>query len=140
MLEKSLAGPIGILVKFPTLQDYGVDKLFFLENGNADVSQRNVVFIARGESAKHAQSIAGEFVLLSPLLNHPLGLLKSRLSSRLLPLYIVSLEPYMNQNTHTPARSIVSPSSISYASAHCNTMLTSFRSHQAYATGKPNWT
>jgi len=41
-----------------TLQDYGVDKVFFLENGNADVSQRNVVFIARGESAKHAQSIA----------------------------------------------------------------------------------
>ncbi|KAK0118819.1 hypothetical protein ONS95_007700 [Cadophora gregata] len=58
VLEKSLAGPIGIFVKFSTLQDYGVDKVFFLENGNADVSQRNVVFIARGESAKHAQSIA----------------------------------------------------------------------------------
>ncbi|KAG4426625.1 hypothetical protein IFR04_000056 [Cadophora malorum] len=58
VLERSLAGPIGIFVKFSTLQDYGVDKVFFLENGNADVSQRNVVFIARGESAKHAQSIA----------------------------------------------------------------------------------
>ncbi|CZS94581.1 probable vacuolar sorting protein [Rhynchosporium agropyri] len=58
VLEKALAGPIGIFVKFSTLQDYGVDKIFFLENGNADVSQRNVVFIARGESAKHAQSIA----------------------------------------------------------------------------------
>jgi hypothetical protein len=54
-----LAGPIGIFVKFSTLQDYGVDKLFFLENGNADTSQRNVVFIARGESARNAQSIAG---------------------------------------------------------------------------------
>jgi hypothetical protein len=59
VLERSLAGPIGIFVKFSTLQDYGVDKVFFLENGNADVSQRNVVFIARGESARHAQSIAG---------------------------------------------------------------------------------
>lgn len=60
VLEKSLAGPLGIIVKFSTLQDYGVDKVFFLENGNADVSQQNVVFIARGESAKHAQSIAGK--------------------------------------------------------------------------------
>ncbi|EKD19195.1 uncharacterized protein L3040_009364 [Drepanopeziza brunnea f. sp. 'multigermtubi'] len=58
VLERSLAGPIGIFVKFSTLQDYGVDKVFFLENGNADVSQPNVVFIARGESARHAQSIA----------------------------------------------------------------------------------
>jgi hypothetical protein len=58
VLEKSLAGPIGLFVKFSTLQDYGVDKVFFLENGNADVSQRNVVFLARGESAKQAQSIA----------------------------------------------------------------------------------
>jgi hypothetical protein len=59
VLEKGLAGPINLFVKFSTLQEYGVDKLFFLENGNADVSQRNVVFIARGESARHAQSIAG---------------------------------------------------------------------------------
>ncbi|KAF4625777.1 hypothetical protein G7Y89_g12387 [Cudoniella acicularis] len=58
VIERSLAGPIGIFVKFSTLQDYGVDKVFFLENSNADVSQRNVVFIARGECAKHAQSIA----------------------------------------------------------------------------------
>ena len=59
ILEEGLAGPIGVFVNFSTLQDYGVDKLFFLENGNADTSQRNVVFIARGESAKNAQSIAG---------------------------------------------------------------------------------
>lgn len=61
MIERSLAGPIGIFVKFSTLQDYGVDKVFLLENDNADVSQQNVVFIARGESPKHAQSIAGTF-------------------------------------------------------------------------------
>jgi hypothetical protein len=63
VLERSLAGPINLFVKFSTLQEYGVDKLFFLENGNADVSQRNVVFIARGESARHAQSIAGTLSL-----------------------------------------------------------------------------
>lgn len=62
MIEKSLAGPIGLFAKFSTLQDYGVDKVFFLENGNADASQQNVVFIARGESGRHAQSIAGMYV------------------------------------------------------------------------------
>jgi hypothetical protein len=60
VLEKSLAGPIGIVAKVSTLQDYGVDKFFFLENKNASTSQRNVVFIARGEDIRHAQTIAGE--------------------------------------------------------------------------------
>lgn len=60
IIEKSLAGPIGIIVKVPTLHDYGVDKFFFLENGNADTSQRNVIFIARGECGRHAQTIADQ--------------------------------------------------------------------------------
>ncbi|RKF72839.1 Vacuolar protein sorting-associated protein 33A [Golovinomyces cichoracearum] len=58
IIERGLAGPIGSFVKFSDLQDYGVDKIFFLENDNADSSQRNVVFIARGENTKHAQLIA----------------------------------------------------------------------------------
>ncbi|KAI1142895.1 vacuolar protein sorting 33A-like protein [Hypoxylon sp. FL0543] len=58
VIERSLAGPIGVVVKVSTLQDYGVDKFFFLENKNADTSQRNVVFMARGECARHAQTIA----------------------------------------------------------------------------------
>ncbi|KAI1765327.1 vacuolar protein sorting 33A-like protein [Hypoxylon sp. FL1150] len=58
VIERSLAGPIGVVVKVSTLQDYGVDKFFFLENKNADTSQRNVIFMARGECARHAQSIA----------------------------------------------------------------------------------
>ncbi|KAI0593369.1 vacuolar protein sorting 33A-like protein [Biscogniauxia sp. FL1348] len=60
VIERSLAGPLGIVVKVSTLQDYGVDKFFFLENNNADTSQRNVVFMARGECARHAQSIADQ--------------------------------------------------------------------------------
>lgn len=62
MIEKSLAGPIGLIVKVSTLQDYGVDKFFFLESKNASTSQRNVVFIARGECARNAQEIAGKFL------------------------------------------------------------------------------
>ncbi|KAI1820227.1 Sec1-like protein [Xylaria intraflava] len=60
VIERSLAGPIGVIVKVSTLHDYGVDKFFFLENNNADTSQRNVVFIARGECARHAQAIADQ--------------------------------------------------------------------------------
>lgn len=41
------------------MRDYGADNFFFLENNNTDSSQRNVVFIARGESAHHAHTIAG---------------------------------------------------------------------------------
>lgn len=62
VLEKDLAGPIGLFVKFSTLQDYGVDKVFFLENDNADASQRNVVFIARGDRPGNTQVIAGMYV------------------------------------------------------------------------------
>ncbi|RYP65258.1 hypothetical protein DL769_006370 [Monosporascus sp. CRB-8-3] len=58
VIDRSLAGPLGAVVKVSTLQDYGVDKFFFLENNNADTSQRNVVFMARGECARHVQSIA----------------------------------------------------------------------------------
>ncbi|KAI1168713.1 Sec1-like protein [Nemania serpens] len=60
VIERSLAGPVGVIVKVSTLYDYGVDKFFFLENQNADTSQRNVVFVARGECARHAQAIADQ--------------------------------------------------------------------------------
>ncbi|KAK6005686.1 hypothetical protein QM012_007328 [Aureobasidium pullulans] len=58
VIEKSLAGPIGLLVKFSTLQEYGVDKVFYVENRNVDESQRNIVFLARGEKPKDVQLIA----------------------------------------------------------------------------------
>ncbi len=58
--------PHRLVVKVSTLQDYGVDKFFFLEKQNADTSQRNVVFVARGECARHAQSIAGQLAPPSP--------------------------------------------------------------------------
>ncbi|KUI66539.1 Vacuolar protein sorting-associated protein 33A [Cytospora mali] len=57
VIEQSLAGPISTIVKVATLQDYGVDKFFFLEGSNVTTTQRNVVFIARGE---RAQSIADQ--------------------------------------------------------------------------------
>ncbi|AEO70302.1 6bc8f72e-9277-4da0-a9ba-172421a21c7a [Thermothielavioides terrestris] len=64
VIEKELAGPLGVVVKASTLRDYGVDNFFFLENKNTDTSQRNVVFIARGESARNAHAIADQVIRL----------------------------------------------------------------------------
>ena len=63
MIEQSLAGPVGLFAKFSTLQDYGVDKVFFLENDNLDTSQKNVVFLASGEKASQCIAIAGMYVI-----------------------------------------------------------------------------
>ncbi|KAH8737639.1 Sec1-like protein [Ilyonectria robusta] len=60
VLDRSLVGPIGIIVKVAVLQEYGVDKFFILENNNVDTSQRNVIFIARGECGRHAEAIAAQ--------------------------------------------------------------------------------
>lgn len=65
VIEKSLAGPIGVFVKFSTLQEYGVDKVFFLENDNVDTSQRNIIFLARGEKAAQPMAIVGTCVTAS---------------------------------------------------------------------------
>ncbi|GME22392.1 Vacuolar protein sorting-associated protein 33A [Neofusicoccum parvum] len=72
VFEKALSGPLNLLLKFSTLQEYGVDKPFFLENGNVDSSQRNVVFIARGDKAKTALAIAEQIKKLrhNGIVNH----------------------------------------------------------------------
>ena len=47
-------------MKFSTLQQYGVDKVFFLERNNVDASQRRIVFLTRGEDADRGLGIAGK--------------------------------------------------------------------------------
>ncbi|KAH9815664.1 Vacuolar protein sorting-associated protein 33A [Teratosphaeria destructans] len=63
VIERALAGTIGLFVKFSELQQYGVDKVFFLENHNIDSSQRNIIFLVRGENAKKVRTVAAH---LSP--------------------------------------------------------------------------
>ena len=48
-------------MRFSTLQEYGVDKVFVLENGNTDSSQRNIVYLIQGEKAIHVQATAGVY-------------------------------------------------------------------------------
>ncbi|CAI7612572.1 unnamed protein product [Penicillium pancosmium] len=58
VISQELAGPVGLFVKFSELQQYGVDRIFLLENANIDSSQRNVVFLVRGEKAHHIRTVA----------------------------------------------------------------------------------
>ena len=60
VLSKSLTGPLGLFVKGSTLKEYGVDKIFVLENGNTDSSQRNLVYIVNGEKASQVQATVGK--------------------------------------------------------------------------------
>jgi vacuolar protein sorting-associated protein 33A len=60
VLEKALAGTLGLYVKFSTLQEYGVDRVYFLENNNVDSSQKNVFFLARADDHKKVTAVAGE--------------------------------------------------------------------------------
>ncbi|KAK2598991.1 Vacuolar protein-sorting-associated protein 33 [Conoideocrella luteorostrata] len=60
VFDKSLVGSIGTIVKVNTLQEFGVDKFFVLENDNVDTSQHNVIFIARGECGRLAETIANQ--------------------------------------------------------------------------------
>jgi hypothetical protein len=58
-VSQDLAGPIGLFVKFSTLQEYGVDRVFLLENANVDSSQRNVVFLVHAEKSRQVRTVAG---------------------------------------------------------------------------------
>lgn len=60
MIGRGLTGPLGLFVQFSTLKEYGVDKVFELENGNTDSSQRNIVYLVHGEKANLVQAVAGK--------------------------------------------------------------------------------
>ncbi|KAI5309850.1 hypothetical protein KEM55_002280 [Ascosphaera atra] len=60
VISKDLAGPVGVIVKFSTLQEYGVDRVFLLENANVDSSQKNVVFLVRAEKAAQIKQTASQ--------------------------------------------------------------------------------
>lgn len=60
VVSQDLAGPISLFVKFSTLQDYGVDSVFLLENSNVDSSQKNIIFLIRAEKPLQVQKAAGK--------------------------------------------------------------------------------
>lgn len=84
VIGQDLAGPVGLFVKFSLLQEYGVDRVFLLENANVDSTQRNVVFLVHGENVNHVRTVAGMwspfFLLLKLhfLFRSPIALLKKK--------------------------------------------------------------
>ena len=68
VISQDLAGPVGLFVKFSVLQEYGVDRVFLLQNANVDSSQRNVVFLVRAEKIGQVRMVAGMFVFIPVLL------------------------------------------------------------------------
>ncbi|KAI9926429.1 hypothetical protein ASPWEDRAFT_45475 [Aspergillus wentii DTO 134E9] len=58
VISQALAGPVGLFVKFSSLQEYGVDRVFLLENANVDSSQRNVVFLVHAEKVRQVRTVA----------------------------------------------------------------------------------
>lgn len=64
VISQDLAGPVGLFVKFSLLQEYGVDRVFLLENANVDSSQRNVIFLVHAEKTRQVRAVAG--MLVSP--------------------------------------------------------------------------
>ena len=94
-----------------------MDKVFFLENDNVDASQKNVIFLARGEKANQPIAVAGMYVLSfsylttfeRPCLNTVQKIQKSTMPVKAtawdhkvdcvdIPLlYSISLDPEINQ-------------------------------------------
>jgi hypothetical protein len=58
-LNKDLTGLLSLFVSFATLKEYGVEKVFELENGNTDASQHNIVYLVHSEKALLVQAVAG---------------------------------------------------------------------------------
>ncbi|KAJ9615674.1 Vacuolar protein-sorting-associated protein 33 [Cladophialophora chaetospira] len=58
VIGKDLTGLLSLFIQFPTLKEYGVDKVFELENGNTDSSQRNIIYLVHGENANLVQAVA----------------------------------------------------------------------------------
>ncbi|KAL7273187.1 Vacuolar protein-sorting-associated protein 33 [Rhizina undulata] len=56
VLDKSLSGPLGLFAKFSVLQDYGVDRMFWLEDGIVEHTNKNIVYLTRC-TAKNAYAI-----------------------------------------------------------------------------------
>ncbi|ODQ55485.1 Sec1-like protein [Saitoella complicata NRRL Y-17804] len=60
VLDRSLSGPIGLIVKFSVLQDHGVEKIFWLEEGPIVLPNKSasIVYLCRS-TVKNVRNIVG---------------------------------------------------------------------------------
>ena len=64
VFSRELPALVGLFVGFSTLKEYGVEKVFVLENRNTDSSQRNIVYIVDSENPITVQAVASKCLLL----------------------------------------------------------------------------
>ena len=58
VLDPSLTGPLGLIVKFSLLRDHGIDKVYHLESGPLAVSQDKIIYLCRPQQ-RNAEIILG---------------------------------------------------------------------------------
>lgn len=47
VLDPSLTGPLGLVVKFSLLRDHGIDKVYHLESNALSVAQDKIIYLCR---------------------------------------------------------------------------------------------
>jgi len=47
VLDPSLTGPLGLVIKFSVLRDHGIDKVYHLEQGPLTVTHDKVIYLCR---------------------------------------------------------------------------------------------
>jgi len=58
ILDPSLTGLLGLIVKFSVLRDHGIEKVFHLDPNPPLVSHDKIIFLCRPEQ-RHVQAIIG---------------------------------------------------------------------------------
>ncbi|KAI5798855.1 Sec1-like protein [Geopyxis carbonaria] len=111
-LDRTLSGPIGLFAKFSVLQDYGVDKIFWLDEPVSEFPQKNVVYLTRStisnattiaKQIKNGNSSPGQDLEYSVFLTPRRTLVCEKIfedegvlgdiTIREFPLYFIPLEP-----------------------------------------------
>jgi Sec1 family len=58
ILDTSLTGPLGLVVKFPVLRDHGIDKVYHLEPNPLTVTHDKIIYLCR-PTQRNAEMILG---------------------------------------------------------------------------------
>jgi vacuolar protein sorting-associated protein 33A len=66
VLDPSLTGPLGLIIKFSLLRDHGIDKVYHLEPAPLAVLHDKVIYFCRPEQ-RNVEMILGKYPLLGDI-------------------------------------------------------------------------
>jgi|SRR5579859_5091119 vacuolar protein sorting-associated protein 33A len=64
ILDRSLTGPLGLVVGFPVLREHGIDKVYHLEPGPLTSTHDKVIYLCR-PNQRNAEMILGIISVIS---------------------------------------------------------------------------